>query len=63
MDGNDDFLKHMRLVARTEGIVVGPDGGATSAAARHLISSGTLSAEDRILLLNTGSALKNLELM
>ena len=60
---DDDLLEHMRLVARTEGIVVGPEGGATAAAARHLISSGTLSAEDHILLLNTGSGLKTLELM
>ena len=60
---DDDLLDHMRLIARTEGIVVGPEGGATAAAARRLIASGTLSHDDHILLLNTGSGLKDPELM
>ena len=60
---DDDLLDHMRLIARTEGIVVGPEGGATAAAARRLIASGTLSHDDHILLLNTGSGLKTPELM
>ena len=60
---DDDLLDHMRLIARTEGIVVGPEGGATVAAARRLIASGTLSHDDHILLLNTGSGLKAPELM
>ena len=60
---DDDLLEHMRLIARTEGIVVGPEGGATAAAARRLIASGTLSPSDHILLLNTGSGLKAPELM
>ena len=60
---DDDLLEHMRLIARTEGIVVGPEGGATAAAARRLIASGTLSHDDHILLLNTGSGLKAPELM
>ena len=60
---DDDLLDHMRLIARTEGVVVGPEGGATAAAARRLIASGTLSPSDHILLLNTGSGLKTPELM
>ena len=60
---DDDLLDHMRLIARTEGIVVGPEGGATAAAARRLIASGALSPNDCILLLNTGSGLKTPELM
>ena len=60
---DDDLLEHMRLIARTEGIVVGPEGGATAAAARRLITSGALSPNDHILLLNTGSGLKTPELM
>ncbi|MDE2718199.1 MAG: threonine synthase [Chloroflexota bacterium] len=60
---DDDLLDHMRLIARTEGIVVGPEGGATAAAARRLIASGALSSSDHILLLNTGSGLKTPELM
>ena len=60
---DEDLLEHMRLIARTEGIVVGPEGGATAAAARRLIASGVLSPNDHILLLNTGSGLKAPELM
>ena len=60
---DDDLLEHMRLIARAEGIVVGPEGGATAAAARRLIASGALSPNDHILLLNTGSGLKAPELM
>ncbi len=60
---DEDLLDHMRLIARTEGIVVGPEGGATAAAARRLIASGDLSPSDHILLLNTGSGLKAPELM
>ncbi|MYB48572.1 MAG: threonine synthase [Dehalococcoidia bacterium] len=60
---DDDLLDHMRLIARTEGIVVGPEGGATAAAARRLIASDALSSSDHILLLNTGSGLKTPELM
>jgi len=60
---DNDLLDHMRLIARTEGIVVGPEGGATAAAARRLIDSGVLSRNDHILLLNTGSGLKAPELM
>ena len=60
---DEDLLEHMRLIARTEGVVVGPEGGATAAAARRLIASGDLSPNDHILLLNTGSGLKAPELM
>ncbi len=60
---DEDLLDHMRLIARAEGIVVGPEGGATAAAARRLIASGDLSPNEHILLLNTGSGLKAPELM
>ena len=60
---DDDLLDHMRLIARAEGIVVGPEGGAIAAAVRRLIASGDLSPDEHILLLNTGSGLKAPELM
>ena len=60
---DDDMIHHMRLTAKLEGVVVGPEGGATVAAARSLIEHGTLSRTDKILLINTGSGLKNLDLM
>ena len=60
---DEDMLHHMRLTAQLEGVVVGPEGGAVVAAARTLIEQGTLSRDDKILLINTGSGLKNLDLM
>lgn len=60
---DDDLLGHMGIIARTEGIIAGPEGAAAAAATRRLISAGTLSPDDRILLLNTGSGLKTPELM
>ena len=60
---DDDMIHHMRLTAQLEGVVVGPEGGAVVAAARRLIEHGTLSQTDKILLINTGSGLKNLDLM
>ena len=60
---DDDIRAHMRLVARLEGIFVCPEGAATAAALRKLLSSGALDAEERILLLNTGSGLKYLDLL
>ena len=61
---DDDLLDHMRLIARTEGIVVGPEGrrNRRSRPPPHR-SSGVLSPSDHILLLNTGSGLKAPELM
>ena len=60
---DEELLDHMRLVARLEGIVVCPEGGALAAAARRLIAAGEVAADDSILLLNTGSGLKYVELL
>jgi len=45
-------------VARGEGIFAAPEGGATVAAARRLVESGAIRADDRVVLFNTGSGLK-----
>ena len=58
---DDEILGYMRDIARLEGIMVCPEGAATAAA--RLLSDGTLSPEGTVLLLNTGSALKYLELL
>ena len=49
------------LLAKTEGIFPAPEGGACVAAARHLIRSGFLKRDEKIVLFNTGSGLKYLE--
>ncbi len=45
-------------MARGEGIFAAPEGAATLAAARRLVEDGTLRADERIVLFNTGSGLK-----
>ena len=60
---DDEILAHMKKVASLEGIFVCPEGAATSAALEKLLLTGVLSSEDRVLVLNTGSGLKNLELL
>jgi len=48
-------------LARCEGIFPAPEGGACVAALKSLLGSGYLSADERIVIFNTGSGLKYLE--
>ena len=57
------MLDYVRTIASLEGIFVCPEGAATAVGAAKLLADGTLSADDQVLLLNTGSGLKNLDLM
>ena len=60
---DDEILACMKEVASVEGILVCPEGAATVAALNELLASGALSPDQTILLLNTGSGLKYLELI
>ena len=59
----DEILYDMRAVASLEGMFVCPEGAALSAALRKLVADGTLSPDESILLLNTGSGLKYLDMI
>lgn len=48
-------------MAREEGIFPAPEGGACVAAAKHLLETGFLKPEERIVIYNTGSGVKYLE--
>jgi threonine synthase len=48
-------------LAEHEGIFAAPEGGACVAAAGHLLKAGFLTAEEQIVIYNTGSGLKYLE--
>ncbi|WP_218081352.1 threonine synthase [Anthocerotibacter panamensis] len=48
----------MSLLARTTGIFAAPEGAATLAAARLLAQQGFLQPQDRVVVINTGTALK-----
>ena len=53
----------MKRTAELEGMFVCPEGAATVAALGPLIAGGAVSDDDKVLLLNTGSGLKYLELV
>ena len=60
---DQEMLDWVTEVASLEGVFVCPEGAATAAAAGKLLADGTLSSDDTVLLLNTGSGLKYLELL
>ena len=60
---DDEILAYMREVASLEGIFICPEGAATVAALNKLLLSGALSPDETIMLLNTGSGLKYLEVV
>jgi threonine synthase len=60
---DDEMLLYMKKVASLEGMFICPEGAATAAAYEKLLADGTLSPDDKTLLLNTGSGLKYLELI
>jgi threonine synthase len=55
------LLRDTLHFARTEGIVACPEGGAALAALRDLVAQGRVSADETVILFNTGSGLKYLE--
>ena len=58
-----DMVQDMRLLGSREGIGAAPEGGATLAALRRLVADGTIGSDDRVVLLNTGGALKYLDVL
>ena len=58
-----DMITGMRDLGRFEGISAAPEGGATLAALRALLARGVVDPADRVVLFNTGGALKYLELL
>ena len=58
-----EMVAAMREFGATEGISAAPEGGATLAALRRLVANGTILPTDRVVLFNTGGALKYLDLL
>ena len=48
-------------LASSEGIFAAPEGGSCVAALRKLLANGFLKADERMVIYNTGSGLKYLE--
>jgi threonine synthase len=59
---DEDLLADMHRLAETEGVSAAPEGAATLTGLRLLLDEGFLRRDDRIVLFNTGSALKYQEL-
>ena len=52
------ILESLRDWAKNEGIFLSPEGAAATAAYDHLLRTGFLKKEDRVVLFNTGAGLK-----
>ena len=53
-----EIIQGVKLIARTEGLFVSPEGGACVTAAMKLKSSGHLSPDGAVSILNTGTGFK-----
>jgi threonine synthase len=58
---DEEMLDAAREIGSSEGIFVAPEGGATYAALKRLRASGQIQPEESVVLFNTGSGLKYLE--
>jgi threonine synthase len=55
---DEHILVSLKDWARYEGILLSPEGAAATAAYDHLLSTGFLKPEDRVVIFNTGAGLK-----
>jgi threonine synthase len=58
-----DLLAAMPEIGAAEGVLPAPEGAACLPALKHLLARGAVSAEERVVLFNTGSGLKYLDLL
>lgn len=58
-----DMLTALRELAETEGVITSPEGGATLAALKKLVSDGLLAGHETIILFLTASGFKYLEVL
>lgn len=57
----EDIIQSIKEIAATEGMLVAPEGAALLPALRQLIQSNQIQRNEKVLLLNTGSAYKYLD--
>ena len=60
---DDAILAGVRTLARLEGIFACPEGGAVIAALPKLLERGVVKGEDTMILFNTGTAMKYLDVL
>jgi len=61
--GDDEILASILDWARNEGIFLSPEGASAMAAYDRLLADGTLQPTDRVVLFNTGSAFKYIDVI
>jgi threonine synthase len=50
----EEMLNSIKLLARTEGLWICPEGAATFASLPHLLEEGAVDRDEKVLLYNTG---------
>lgn len=60
---DDQMVDSVRDMSSFEGIFPAPEGGATLSALQLLLDSGEIGKDERVVLLNTGSAVKYLDVL
>ncbi len=60
---DEELMQALADWARDEGVFAAPEGAASLAAYRKLIASGFLKPSDRVVLFNTGSGLKYIDVI
>ena len=58
---DDELIAGVKEIGAAEGLLAAPEGGACLPALRSLLSEGSVSADDVVVLFNTGSGIKYLE--
>ncbi len=61
--GDDAMIDAMHRLAAAEGIIACPEGAATLVGLERLLADGSIAADEEVVLLNTGSGYKYLDLM
>ena len=59
----DKLYEALYEISSDEGVVICPEGAATLVGLRQLLNNGLVSQDETVILLNTGSAYKYLELV
>ena len=60
---DEEMLEGVSLLASEEGIFAAPEGGAILMASKKLRNSGFIKDSDKVVIVNTGSAYKYLDMM
>jgi threonine synthase len=55
---DDQILASLKDWAKNEGVFLSPEGAASTVAYDHLVKTGYLKSDDKVVLFNTGSGLK-----